>query len=271
MPAEWTEKQERKYAHIVESERDSGASPARAKEIAARTMNKERARSGQAQTASRSSTDDVSSSHRGGVRVAPLRPARTDEGAASERGAAAQHRRTVADVQGRARARRRQPASAPELAQTVGDVMSAPIVTAPESPLTDAVHVMVAERTGALPVVADGRSGGDPDRPRHRRARSRRRASTSHAACVGDVASSGLVYVRPEQPVGHALLVMAAHQLRRLPVVDDSLRVVGTITQVDIARSPTPRRCAKRRPPSLKPPGLLPISRGNGERSRRRR
>jgi hypothetical protein len=68
MPAEWTEKQERKYAHIAESERDSGASPARAKEIAARTINKERARSGQAQTASRSSTDDVSSSHRGGVR-----------------------------------------------------------------------------------------------------------------------------------------------------------------------------------------------------------
>jgi hypothetical protein len=68
MPAEWTDKQERKYAHIVESERDSGASPARAKEIAARTVNKERARSGQAQTASHSSTDDVSSSHRGGVR-----------------------------------------------------------------------------------------------------------------------------------------------------------------------------------------------------------
>ena len=69
MPAEWTQKQERKYEHIVESERDSGASARRAKQIAARTINKERARSGQSETASRSSLDDVSSSHRGGVRA----------------------------------------------------------------------------------------------------------------------------------------------------------------------------------------------------------
>ena len=65
---EWTDKQERKYEHIVESERDSGASTKRAKEIAARTINKERARSGRARTASPSSTNDASSSHRGGVR-----------------------------------------------------------------------------------------------------------------------------------------------------------------------------------------------------------
>ena len=68
MPVDWTEKQERKYEHIVESERDSGASTGRAKEIAARTINKERAQRGQSKTASRSSTEDVSSSHRGGVR-----------------------------------------------------------------------------------------------------------------------------------------------------------------------------------------------------------
>jgi hypothetical protein len=68
MPAEWTQKQERKYEHIVESERDSGASVPRAKEIAARTVNKERARKGQSETASRTSLEDMSSSHRGGVR-----------------------------------------------------------------------------------------------------------------------------------------------------------------------------------------------------------
>jgi hypothetical protein len=65
---EWTDKHERKYEHIVESERGSGASTKRAKEIAARTVNKERAQRGQSKTASRSSTNDVSSSHRGGVR-----------------------------------------------------------------------------------------------------------------------------------------------------------------------------------------------------------
>jgi len=66
--AEWTDKQERKYEHIVESERDQGRSTKRSKEIAARTVNKERAQRGQTKTASRSSTDDMSSSRRGGLR-----------------------------------------------------------------------------------------------------------------------------------------------------------------------------------------------------------
>ena len=68
MPKEWTEKQERKYEHIVESERGSGESTKRAREIAARTVNKERARKGQSKTASRTSVDDISSSRRGGLR-----------------------------------------------------------------------------------------------------------------------------------------------------------------------------------------------------------
>jgi len=66
--AEWTDKQERKYEHIVDSERDQGRPTKRAKEIAARTVNKERAQRGQTKTASRSSTNDMSSSRRGGLR-----------------------------------------------------------------------------------------------------------------------------------------------------------------------------------------------------------
>jgi len=58
----------RQYEHIKDSERKQGRSTSRAKEIAARTVNKERARSGQSRTASRSSTRDMSSSRRGGVR-----------------------------------------------------------------------------------------------------------------------------------------------------------------------------------------------------------
>jgi hypothetical protein len=46
MPSTWTDKQERKYEHIRDSEREQGASLGRAKEIAARTVNKERARKG---------------------------------------------------------------------------------------------------------------------------------------------------------------------------------------------------------------------------------
>ena len=57
----------RQYEHI-KSERKQGRSTKRAKEIAARTVNKERARSGQSRTASRSSTRDISSGRRGGLR-----------------------------------------------------------------------------------------------------------------------------------------------------------------------------------------------------------
>jgi hypothetical protein len=74
MPSTWTDKQERKYEHIRDSEREQGASPRRAKEIAARTVNKERAQTGQARTASRSSTQDMSSSRRGGQRSGTSRP-----------------------------------------------------------------------------------------------------------------------------------------------------------------------------------------------------
>jgi hypothetical protein len=68
MPTQWTDKQERKYRHIVDSEREQGRSKDTATEIAARTINKERARKGQTKTASRSSIEDMSSSQRGGQR-----------------------------------------------------------------------------------------------------------------------------------------------------------------------------------------------------------
>jgi hypothetical protein len=71
---EWTAKQERKYEHIKDSAKESGASTKRAKEIAARTVNKERAQRGQSKTASRSSVQDMSSSRRGGLRSGTNRP-----------------------------------------------------------------------------------------------------------------------------------------------------------------------------------------------------
>ena len=71
---EWTAKQERKYEHIKDSAKERGASTRRAKEIAARTVQKERARRGQTKTASRSSTRDMSSSRRGGLRSGTNRP-----------------------------------------------------------------------------------------------------------------------------------------------------------------------------------------------------
>lgn len=61
-------KRDRQYQHIRDSERKRGVSEARAEEIAARTVNKERARSGESRSSSRSSTKDISSGRRGGLR-----------------------------------------------------------------------------------------------------------------------------------------------------------------------------------------------------------
>ena len=58
----------RQYEHIKDSQKSQGASESRAEEIAARTVNKERARSGESRTRSRTSTKDMSSSRRGGQR-----------------------------------------------------------------------------------------------------------------------------------------------------------------------------------------------------------
>ena len=64
----WSPKRDRQYEHIKESLLDRGANEDKAEEIAARTVNKERARAGEAREASRTSIDDISSSRRGGLR-----------------------------------------------------------------------------------------------------------------------------------------------------------------------------------------------------------
>jgi hypothetical protein len=71
----WSDKRERQYEHIKEGEKKQGRSTKRAKEIAARTVNKERARSGERKgQASKTSTSDISSGRRGGLRSGTSRP-----------------------------------------------------------------------------------------------------------------------------------------------------------------------------------------------------
>ena len=78
-------KRARQYEHIKESAKDQGASTDRAEEIAARTVNKERARAGESRTRSRTSTRDMSSGRRGGQRSGTNRPkGRTKEQLYSE-------------------------------------------------------------------------------------------------------------------------------------------------------------------------------------------
>ena len=64
----WSKKRERQYEHIKEGLEDRGRDEDKAEEIAARTVNKERARAGEAEQQSSTSTDDISSGRRGGLR-----------------------------------------------------------------------------------------------------------------------------------------------------------------------------------------------------------
>lgn len=74
MPQQWTAKQERQYEHIKDSAEDRGEKPERAEEIAARTVNKNRARAGQTKTASRTSLEGKSPQQRGGQRSGKAGP-----------------------------------------------------------------------------------------------------------------------------------------------------------------------------------------------------
>jgi hypothetical protein len=75
MPQEaWSDKRERQYEHIKDSLKERGEPTDKAKEIAARTVNKERARSGEARESSRLSRTDISSGRRGGLRSGTSRP-----------------------------------------------------------------------------------------------------------------------------------------------------------------------------------------------------
>ena len=64
----WSDKRERQYGHIKEGLLERGEKEDTAEEIAARTVNKERARAGEAKKSSRTSTEDISSGRRGGLR-----------------------------------------------------------------------------------------------------------------------------------------------------------------------------------------------------------
>jgi hypothetical protein len=66
--ADWTDKRERQYRHIKEGLVDRGDPADEAEEIAARTVNKARARAGESETSSKTSTEDISSGRRGGLR-----------------------------------------------------------------------------------------------------------------------------------------------------------------------------------------------------------
>jgi CBS domain-containing protein len=121
------------------------------------------------------------------------------------------------------------------MAKKVSEAMTPGVqsVTLTQS-LADAAEIMKQNDVGSLPVVDDDRRlvGILTDRDIVLRAVAER--VDPQSVKVGDVASRDLVTVEPEQDLDEALLLMAQHQVRRLPVVEQD-RLVGMLAQADAA------------------------------------
>jgi CBS domain-containing protein len=120
------------------------------------------------------------------------------------------------------------------MAKNVRDVMTPTVQTvSPSQSLAEAAEVMKGEDVGSVPVVEEGRLAGIlTDRDIVMRAVAERR--DPQAVKVDEVASRELVTVEPEQDLDEALALMARHQVRRLPVVEQG-RLVGMLAQADVA------------------------------------
>jgi CBS domain-containing protein len=100
--------------------------------------------------------------------------------------------------------------------------------------VVDAAKVMERADTGIVPVVDGGELvGAITDRDIAIKVVAA--GKDPQATKVSDIASRNLVTVRPEQELDEALKLMAKHQVRRLPVVDDGGKLVGIVSQADVA------------------------------------
>ena len=121
------------------------------------------------------------------------------------------------------------------MAKSIRDVMTPnPKSVQPSTTVAEAARLMRDEDVGSLPVVQDGKLTGivtDRDITIRAVAEGKDPSNTK----VGEVASSDLVTLDPQQDLDEALRLMARHQVRRLPVVEEDGRLVGVVAQADVA------------------------------------
>jgi CBS domain-containing protein len=122
------------------------------------------------------------------------------------------------------------------MGKRIQEVMTSdPRSVSPDAPVADASRIMRDEDTGIVPIVEDGKLIGTiTDRDIVVRLIAESRDASS--AIVRDIASTDLVTVDPLQDLDEALRLMAQHQVRRLPVVEEDGRLVGILSQADVAR-----------------------------------
>jgi CBS domain-containing protein len=121
------------------------------------------------------------------------------------------------------------------MGKNVKDVMTSnPTTVQSDATVVEAARIMRDQDTGIVPVVENDRLVGtvtDRDITVRVVAEGRDPESTT----VREIASTDVVSVEPQQDLSEALRLMAEHQVRRLPVVEND-RVVGIVAQADVAR-----------------------------------
>jgi CBS domain-containing protein len=117
----------------------------------------------------------------------------------------------------------------------VRDVMTPrPRAAAPDTPLSQVAELMVTEDVGAIPVIdGDKLAGVITDRDIVVRAIAK--GKDPRGMATSEISSGEVVTVGPDHDLSDALHLMAQHQVRRLPVVDDENRLVGMVSQADVA------------------------------------
>ena len=109
-----------------------------------------------------------------------------------------------------------------------------PRTVTPDSTIQDAARVMRDEDAGIVPITdGDNLVGVITDRDIAVRAVAEGKDGTT---TVREVASKDLVTIDPQQDLDEALRLMAQHQVRRLPVVEEDGKLVGIVAQADVAR-----------------------------------
>jgi CBS domain-containing protein len=122
------------------------------------------------------------------------------------------------------------------MAHTVQAVMTkSPTTVTPDTPATEAARIMKTEDTGIVPIVDGDRLGGViTDRDLTLRILAEGKSPDTK---VGELASKDLVTIDPQQSLEEAARLMAEHQIRRLPVVEEDGRLVGILAQKDLAEA----------------------------------
>jgi CBS domain-containing protein len=131
------------------------------------------------------------------------------------------------------------------MGKNVRDVMETrPRAVTPDTSVHEVAQLMASEDVGAIPVIdGDRLAGMVTDRDIVVRAIAQ--GKDPRGMPVSEVASGELLVVHPDEDLGDALMLMARGQVRRLPVVDEGDRLVGIVSQADVAREAKEKDVAK--------------------------